>query len=164
MRRRSAIHHRLLPDGHPDSCSSYNNLAANLNVQGKYAQAQVLFEKALEMCTRVLADEHPETTASYNHLAANLNAQGRYEQVRDLWLRAVKGHATQPGSKSHSRASRCAEKEKPYRRDGRRAGGSGRPARRRSSSRKTWDVDSSMSWPPAVTAALRLPDKTSFAS
>ena len=31
----------------------------NLNAQGKYALAQPLFEKALEIRRRLLTDEHP---------------------------------------------------------------------------------------------------------
>ena len=84
------IRRRLLTDDHPDTADSYNNLAANLNAQGKYAQAQPLFEKALEIRRRLLTDDHPDTARSYNNLAANLNAQGKYLEARDRWLRAVK--------------------------------------------------------------------------
>ena len=69
---------------------SYNNLATNLDAQGKYAQAQPLYEKALEIRRRLLTDDHPDTARSYNNLAANLNAQGKYLEARDQWLRAVK--------------------------------------------------------------------------
>ena len=31
------IRRRLLTDDHPDTAQSYNNVAANLNAQGKYA-------------------------------------------------------------------------------------------------------------------------------
>ncbi len=46
------------------------------NGQGKYAQAQPLFEQALEIFRRLLSDDNPETAACYNDLAVNLNAQG----------------------------------------------------------------------------------------
>ena len=39
------IHRRLLTDDHPDTAVSYNNVAANLNAQGKYAQAQPLLRE-----------------------------------------------------------------------------------------------------------------------
>ena len=84
------IRRRLLTDDHPDTAQSYNNVAANLNAQGKYAAAQPLFEKALEIRRRLLTDDHPDTAQSYNNLAANLNAQGKYLEARDQWLRAVK--------------------------------------------------------------------------
>jgi tetratricopeptide (TPR) repeat protein len=62
----------------------------NLVSLGKHAQAQPLFEKAVEIGRRLLTDEHPYTADSYGRLAANLNAQGKYLEARDQWLRAVK--------------------------------------------------------------------------
>ena len=46
--------------------------------QGRYAQAQPLFEKALEINRRLLTDDHPYTVTCYNNLAGNLHAQGKY--------------------------------------------------------------------------------------
>ena len=60
------------------------------HAQGKYAQAQPLYEKALEINRRLLTDDHPDTALSYNNLASNLNAQGKYLEARDQWLGAVK--------------------------------------------------------------------------
>jgi Tetratricopeptide repeat len=39
-------------------------VAMNLNAQGKYAQAQPLLEKALEITRRLLTDDHPDTATS----------------------------------------------------------------------------------------------------
>jgi len=64
-------------------------LAFNLNAQGKYAQAQPLFEKALEIRRRLLTDDHPSTAASYNNVAYNLNAQGKYAQAQPLFEKAL---------------------------------------------------------------------------
>ena len=60
------------------SAETINEQAIALNAQGKYAQAQPLFEKALEIHRRLLTDDHPDTAASYNDVAANLDAQGKY--------------------------------------------------------------------------------------
>jgi hypothetical protein len=49
----------LLTDDHPDTGSSYDNLAANLDAQGKRAQAQPLHEKALEIRGRLLSGRKP---------------------------------------------------------------------------------------------------------
>ena len=67
-------------------------MATNLNAQGKYAQAQPLFEKALEIRRRLLTDDHPNTADSYNNLAANLNAQGKYAQAQPLFEKALEIH------------------------------------------------------------------------
>ena len=64
-------------------------MAVNLNAQGKYAQAQPLFEKALEIRRRLLTDDHPATAVSYNNVASNLNAQGKYAQAQPLFEKAL---------------------------------------------------------------------------
>jgi tetratricopeptide (TPR) repeat protein len=46
------------------SAIAMNEQAAKLNDQGRYAAAQPLFEKALEIRRRLLTDEHPDTTTS----------------------------------------------------------------------------------------------------
>jgi tetratricopeptide (TPR) repeat protein len=60
-----------------------------LDAAGKYAQAQPLFEKALEINRRLLTDEHPDTAKSYNNLAQNLNPQGKFAQARPLAEKAL---------------------------------------------------------------------------
>jgi len=82
----------LLTDDHPDTAQSYNNLAYNLYAQGKYAQAQPLYEKALENRHRLLTDEHPDTADGYNNVAMNLYAQGRYAQAQPLFEKALLIH------------------------------------------------------------------------
>ena len=64
-------------------------MAANLNAQGKYAQAQPLYEKALEIYRRKLTDDHPVTAGGYNNVALNLNAQGKYAQAQPLYEKAL---------------------------------------------------------------------------
>ncbi|HKI20373.1 MAG TPA: CHAT domain-containing protein, partial [Isosphaeraceae bacterium] len=56
---------------------------------GKYAQAQPLYEKALEIDRRMLTDEHPNTAAGYNGVAFNLSAQGKYAQAQPLYEKAL---------------------------------------------------------------------------
>ncbi|MGZ3393127.1 MAG: tetratricopeptide repeat protein [Isosphaeraceae bacterium] len=87
--------HRVAPMPHEDrvayqSANTMNEQAVTLNAQGKYAAAQPLYEKALEIRRRRLTDDHPDTALSYNNLAYNLNAQGKYPESRDRWLNAVK--------------------------------------------------------------------------
>ena len=64
-------------------------MAYNLWAQGKYAQAQPLFEKALEIRRRLLTEDHPATAESYNNVAFNLNAQGKYAQAQPLYEKAL---------------------------------------------------------------------------
>ena len=68
------IRRGLLTDDHPETASSYSNVALDLIRQGKFAEAQPLAEKALEINRRLLTNDHPLTAESYNNLAHNLDA------------------------------------------------------------------------------------------
>ncbi|MFI5455885.1 MAG: CHAT domain-containing protein [Isosphaerales bacterium] len=63
--------------------------AETLNAQGKYAQAQPLLEKALEINRRLLTDDHPVTVIGYNSLAGNLHDQGMYGKAQTLYEKAL---------------------------------------------------------------------------
>ena len=65
-----------------------NCVAVSLFAQGKYAQAQPLFEKALAIYLRLIAD-HQSTATCYNNLAANLDAQGKYAEAPPLLEKAL---------------------------------------------------------------------------
>jgi len=85
---------RVAPMPHEDrvayqSARTMAKQAQTLLSQGKYAQAQPLFEKALEIDRRLLTDDHPDTAARYNDLAYNLNSQGKYAQAQPLYEKAL---------------------------------------------------------------------------
>jgi len=63
--------------------------AQTLNAQGKYARAQPLAEKALEIRRRLLSDDHPFTANSYNGVAFNRSAQGKYAAAQPLFEKAL---------------------------------------------------------------------------
>ncbi len=71
------------------SASAINEQALALSAQGKYAQAQPLFEKSLEIRRRLLTDDHPDTAVSYNSVAFNLNTQGKYALAQPLCEKAL---------------------------------------------------------------------------
>ena len=60
-----------------------------LVAQGKYSQAQPLFEQALEIYRRLLTDDHPDTALGYDNVALNLNAQGKYAAAQPLYEKAL---------------------------------------------------------------------------
>ena len=43
-----------------------NEVASNLNAQGRYAEAEPLYRKGLDIWERVLGPDHPSTATSYN--------------------------------------------------------------------------------------------------
>jgi tetratricopeptide (TPR) repeat protein len=57
--------------------------------QRKYAQAQPLYEKVLEIHRKLLTDDHPFTATSYNNLADDFNAQGRNAAAQPLYEKAL---------------------------------------------------------------------------
>ena len=79
----------MLTDDHPDTALSYNNVAANLFAQRKYAAAQPLNEKSLAINRRLLTDDHPMTAISYNNLATTLMYQAKYAQAQPLFEKAL---------------------------------------------------------------------------
>jgi tetratricopeptide (TPR) repeat protein len=71
------------------SARSMNEQAETLHAQGKYAQAQQISEKALEIRRRQLTDDNPETAESYSNLATNIAYQGKYTQAQPLHEKAL---------------------------------------------------------------------------
>ena len=68
---------RVAPMPHDDrvafqSALTMSEEAKSLHSHGKYAQAQQLLEKALEIRRRLLTDNHPDTAGTYNDLAVNV--------------------------------------------------------------------------------------------
>ena len=62
-----------------------NNLAALYYVQGKYQEAESLYQRALEIRERILGPEHPDTACSLNNLAALYDVQDKYQEAEPLY-------------------------------------------------------------------------------
>ena len=80
----------VLGEEHPHTATSCNNLAMNLNEQGKYADAAPLLQKALDIRKRLLGEDHPDTATSYNDVAYNLDDQGKYVRALPLLQKGLK--------------------------------------------------------------------------
>jgi tetratricopeptide (TPR) repeat protein len=50
--------------------TSLNNLAALYRAQGKYAEAEPLYQRALKICEQALGPDHPHSVTCRNNLAA----------------------------------------------------------------------------------------------
>ena len=61
LTRALAIRERVLGPDHPDTSHSLNNLAALYQAQGKYEQAEPLYQRALTIYTRAFGPQHPGT-------------------------------------------------------------------------------------------------------
>jgi len=72
---------RLFVGDHPNVATSLNNLAALYQSQGRYAEAQPLYQQALEMTKRLFVGDHPDIAQSLNNLAVLLAATHRYPEA-----------------------------------------------------------------------------------
>ncbi len=75
---------RVLGPEHPDTLTSMDFLARNLERQGHGAEAEALARTTLEARSRVLGPEHPDTIGSIHDLAAVLLVRGRYGEAEKL--------------------------------------------------------------------------------
>ncbi|MGI2909814.1 tetratricopeptide repeat protein, partial [Tolypothrix sp. VBCCA 56010] len=57
--------------------------------QGRYSEAEPLYQKALQLYQRLLGEEHPHVAMSYNNLAALYQSQGRYSEAEPLYQKAL---------------------------------------------------------------------------
>jgi len=90
LTRALAIRERVLGPDHPDTSHSLNNLAALYDNQGKYEQAEPLYQRALAIRERVLGAEHPDTALSLYWLAFIYSRKGEYEQSEKFYVRTLK--------------------------------------------------------------------------
>ena len=66
----------------PTVATRYNNLAVLLQDQGKYAEAEPLYRRAIEIDEKALGKDHPDVAIRYNNLADLLQDQGKYDRGR----------------------------------------------------------------------------------
>jgi tetratricopeptide (TPR) repeat protein len=72
-----------------DFASTLSNLAFLYRSQGRYDQAEPLYQQALELRKRLLGEEHPYVATSLNNLAFLYHSQGRYAEAEPLYLQAL---------------------------------------------------------------------------
>ena len=75
------------PD-HPDVAQSLNNLATLYHDQGKYAEAEALYFRALAIREESLGPNHPDVATALNNLAALYESQDREAEAERLRERA----------------------------------------------------------------------------
>jgi pentatricopeptide repeat protein len=81
----------VLGRDHPETLGSVQNLANAYSKQGRYAEAEKLYEETLEIERRVLGQDHPDTLASMYNLACVAARRGNREHALDCLTQAV-GH------------------------------------------------------------------------
>ena len=88
IRNHSAIWEKALGPDHPRVGTGLNNLAELYRTQGKYAEAEPLYNRALAIVEKALGPEHPYVATSLANYAALLRKTGRGEEAEKLEARA----------------------------------------------------------------------------
>ena len=78
----------MLGPEHPDVAQSLNNLAGLYHTQGRYAEAEPRYERALAIWEKVLGPEHSHVAVVLENYAALLQAINRNEEAEKLAIRA----------------------------------------------------------------------------
>jgi tetratricopeptide (TPR) repeat protein len=84
-----AIREQQLGTSHPDTASSSNNLAALYYQQGKYAEAEPLFQRALTIREQALGISHLDTAQSLGWLAILSEREHRSQEAKRYYQRAL---------------------------------------------------------------------------
>jgi tetratricopeptide (TPR) repeat protein len=78
--------------------TSLSYLAELYRSQGRYAEAEPLYRRALQITEQQLGAEHPDTATSLNNLAGLYRSQGRYAEAEPLYRRALQIREQQLGA------------------------------------------------------------------
>ncbi len=79
---------RFAPDD-PRLGTSLNNLAELYRNQGKYAEAEPLYQRSLAIDEKALGPNHPGVATDLNNLAELYRTQGKYAEAEPLYQRAL---------------------------------------------------------------------------
>ena len=75
------IRERLVGEKHPDTITSYNDLAFVYQNTGRYEQALPLHMKCVSLRIEIYGEKHQETLSSMNYLAGVYKLMGRYNEA-----------------------------------------------------------------------------------
>ena len=78
----------LGPD-HPDVARSLNNLALLYQAQGRYADAEPLYKRSLDILEKALGPDHPNVAQALNNLAVLYGTQSRYADALPIVRRTI---------------------------------------------------------------------------
>jgi tetratricopeptide (TPR) repeat protein len=78
----------MLGKSHPNVATWYNDLAVLLQHLGKYAEAEPLYRRGIEIDEKVLGKDHRTVATFYNNFALLLHDQGKYAEAEPLYRRA----------------------------------------------------------------------------
>ncbi|MCW5206486.1 tetratricopeptide repeat protein, partial [Desulfobulbus sp. F5] len=97
---------KFLGKEHPHVAAALNNMAGLYRAQGKYAEAEPLLHRSLQIREDKLGKDHADVASTLRTLANLYRDQGRYAEAEPLFQRALSiMQAKLPAG--HSRISGC---------------------------------------------------------
>ncbi len=66
-----------------------NNLAGVIDAQGRFAEAEELYQQALAIDRATIGEGHPDYATDLNNLAGVIDAQGRFVEAEELYQQAL---------------------------------------------------------------------------
>jgi CHAT domain-containing protein len=84
-----AIREKALGRDHPHVAGSLNNLAELYESQGRYADAEPLFQRSLAISEKALGRDHPDVATSLDNLAYLFKEQARYADALPIITRTL---------------------------------------------------------------------------
>jgi serine/threonine protein kinase/tetratricopeptide (TPR) repeat protein len=90
IRKSADIREAALGTGHPDTLTSYNNLAVSYMYAGQLQDALVLHQKTLRLRESALGSEHADTLLSRNNLGEAYWTAGRVPEAIAVYEEALK--------------------------------------------------------------------------
>jgi tetratricopeptide (TPR) repeat protein len=84
-----AIEVKVLGEEHPNTATTYNNIALVYDAQGNYPEAMKWHQKALVIREKVQGKEHPDTAATYHNMAGVYQIQGDYPAALAWYHKAL---------------------------------------------------------------------------
>jgi CHAT domain-containing protein/tetratricopeptide (TPR) repeat protein len=84
-----AVYERALGPDHPDVAVALNNLALLYDAQGRHAETEPLYKRALVIKEKALGTDHPKVALALNNLALLYHTQGRFAEAEPLYQRSL---------------------------------------------------------------------------
>jgi tetratricopeptide (TPR) repeat protein len=84
-----ALSHSLADENNEERLRLASKCATTLLSDGRYEEAEELFNEVMDAKKRVLSDEHPDTLTSISNLASTYWNQGRWKEAEELQVQVI---------------------------------------------------------------------------
>ena len=88
LEKAKGIKESKLGKDHPETATTYNNIALVYKNMGDYDKALEYHEKAMEISESKLGKDHPDTATTYNNIALVYEAKGDYDKALEYYEKA----------------------------------------------------------------------------